>query len=80
MNRREFISSSLAAASVSTVVARNRGVIDTSESPNVKLRSVNLASVSWDAGFWGDRFNLVRDVGAGSSGRSCRIRKIPPTS
>jgi hypothetical protein len=43
--------------------ARNRGVIDTSESPHARLRSVDLDAVKWKGGFWGDRFNLVRDVG-----------------
>ena len=45
------------------MAAGNRGVIDTSESPYVKLRSVPLDAVNWNAGFWGDRFNLVRDAG-----------------
>ena len=43
--------------------ARNRGVIDTSESPHAKLRSVDLEAVNWTGGFWGQRFNLVREAG-----------------
>lgn len=49
--------------SLGTAAARNRGVIDTSESPYVKLRSVDLDAVTWNAGFWGDRFDLVRRTG-----------------
>ncbi len=51
---------SLAAGSLP---ARNRGVIDTSESPYVKLRTLDMDAVTWKPGFWGDRFNLVRDAG-----------------
>jgi hypothetical protein len=32
--------------------ARSRGVIDTSESPYVKLRSLDLGAVTWNGGFW----------------------------
>ena len=46
-----------------SLMARNRGVIDTSQSPHAKLRSIDLEAVTWTGGFWGDRFNLVRDAG-----------------
>jgi hypothetical protein len=46
-----------------SLAARNRGVIDTSESPHAKLRSFDLEAVTWSRGFWADRFNLVRDAG-----------------
>ncbi|HUZ95675.1 MAG TPA: glycoside hydrolase family 127 protein [Edaphobacter sp.] len=36
------------------------GITDTSKSPNVKLRSVDMDAVRWSAGFWADRFQLVR--------------------
>ncbi|MEK7752961.1 MAG: glycoside hydrolase family 127 protein [Acidobacteriota bacterium] len=42
--------------------AQNRGVIDTSQSPHVKLNAVDLAAVRWTRGFWADRFELVRSV------------------
>jgi uncharacterized protein len=43
--------------------ARNRGVIDTSESPHAKVRSFDLDAVAWTRGFWAERFNMVRDTG-----------------
>jgi len=41
--------------------ARNRGVIDTSDSPHVKLRSLDLEAVTWNGGFWADRFEVIRN-------------------
>lgn len=41
---------------------RNRGVIDTSASPHVKVRSFDLDAVRWTQGFWADRFERVRKV------------------
>lgn len=49
--------------SAGMIAGRNRGVIDTSESPYAKLRSVDLDAVTWNGGFWGSRFDQVRDVG-----------------
>lgn len=43
--------------------ARNRGVIDTSESPHVRMRTMDLDAVAWTGGFWADRFNLVSETG-----------------
>jgi hypothetical protein len=65
MNRTKIIALCLSIFCVlaGTLAARNRGVIDTSESPYVKLRSLDLDAVNWTANFWGDRFNLVRQVG-----------------
>lgn len=37
----------------------HRGVIDTSRSPHVNVRSFDLDAVRWTRGFWGDRFGLV---------------------
>ncbi len=42
--------------------AQNRGVIDTSQSPHVSQRSVDIAAVNWTSGFWADRFDKVAKV------------------
>ncbi len=39
--------------------AKNRGVIDTSESPYVKQRSAGMDAVRWRRGFWADRLERV---------------------
>lgn len=41
---------------------RNRGVIDTSASPHVQVRSFDLDAVRWTQGFWADRFERVQKV------------------
>ncbi len=38
--------------------AAERGAVDTSASPHVKLRSVPMDAVKWTTGFWADRFDL----------------------
>ncbi|MHC4202719.1 MAG: glycoside hydrolase family 127 protein, partial [Planctomycetota bacterium] len=38
--------------------AGGAGVVDTSASPHVKLRSLPMADVKWTSGFWADRFEL----------------------
>src|SRR5687767_5829966 len=38
------------------------GLVDTSASPHVVLRSIGLGDVGWTDGFWGDRFETCRDV------------------
>jgi len=43
------------------VAPPNRGVIDTSASPYVKVRSFDLDAVRWRQGFWADRFRLVQE-------------------
>jgi len=44
--------------------ARNRGVIDTTASPHVKVRTFDLDAVRWTEGFWGDRFRTVSEKSA----------------
>jgi DUF1680 family protein len=39
-----------------------RGLIDTSASPHVAIRSIGLGDVVWTRGFWADRFATCRDV------------------
>ena len=37
-------------------------ITDTSSSPYVKLRSVNIGGVKWTEGFWAERFNVCHQV------------------
>lgn len=37
------------------------GLTDTSRSPYVKMHSIGLNEVTWNQGFWGERFAVVRD-------------------
>ncbi len=39
-----------------------RSVVDTSTSPHVKFRNVDMDAVQWTDGFWAQRFELCRDV------------------
>jgi DUF1680 family protein len=38
--------------------AGGQGVVDTSKSPHVKLRSLPMQDVKWTTGFWAERFEL----------------------
>jgi DUF1680 family protein len=38
------------------------GVVDTSASPHVEFRNVDLEAVRWTEGFWAERFELCRHV------------------
>jgi len=40
--------------------AQDKSLVNTSESPYAKLRSVDMDDVSWTGGFWGERFETVR--------------------
>jgi DUF1680 family protein len=44
------------------VVAAERGLTDTSASPHVKLRSVDMNAVQWTDGFWAERFDWCHKV------------------
>ena len=46
----------------SHAVAQERAILDNSESPHSRLRSVDLDDVKWTDGFWADKFNVVKDV------------------
>ncbi len=43
-----------------SVHAAGRGLTDTSASPHVKLRSVDINAVRWTDGFWAERFDWCR--------------------
>lgn len=42
--------------------AGGRGVVDTSSSPHVKFRNLDMDAVRWTEGFWAERFELCRKV------------------
>ncbi|MHC4625433.1 MAG: glycoside hydrolase family 127 protein [Planctomycetota bacterium] len=52
----------MCAMSVSQAENRDYGVIKNQDSPQAKLKSVNLNDVRWTDGFWADRFAQTRDV------------------
>lgn len=47
---------------VALVGGAGRGVVDTSASPHVRLRSIDLDAARWTSGFWHDRFEQCRSV------------------
>jgi len=44
------------------VSAKDRGITNTSSSPHVKLRSVDIDDVRWTDGFWAEKFDLCHKV------------------
>jgi DUF1680 family protein len=40
----------------------NKAITNTSESPNVKLKSINFGDCKWTTGFWADKTKLAEDV------------------
>jgi len=51
-----------ALASRSTVEAADRGVTNTSSSPHVKFRAVDLDDVQWTTGFWAKKYALCKSA------------------
>ena len=43
-------------------LAKDRGITNTSSSPYVKLRSVDIGDVKWTDGFWVDKFKIASEV------------------
>ena len=39
-------------------LAQQKGIIDNSESPFVKLKSINIGDCKWTEGFWADKFKI----------------------
>jgi DUF1680 family protein len=50
------------AVSFAEAANRDYGVVKNQNSPQAKLRSVNLGDVKWTNGFWAERFAQTRDV------------------
>ncbi|GGF23773.1 aceric acid hydrolase [Echinicola rosea] len=44
-----------------TGIAQEKALVDHSQSPYAKLKSVNLQDVSWTDGFWRDKFKISRE-------------------
>lgn len=47
---------------VNDAMPTNRGLTNTSRSPNVTLRAVDLDAVKWTRGFWAERFAVCRET------------------
>jgi uncharacterized protein len=45
----------------STANAQQKSLVNTSKSPFAKLSSIDMGSVQWTGGFWGERFEVCRD-------------------
>jgi len=43
-------------------IAQNAGIADHSDSPHVKLKSINLGDCHWTDGFWGEKYRLCEKV------------------
>ncbi len=42
--------------------AQERGTVNNSQSPHVKLKSINIGDCQWMSGFWADKFKLCEEV------------------
>ena len=42
--------------------AQKQGIINNSESPHTKLKSINIGDCQWTEGFWADKFKLCEEV------------------
>jgi len=60
MKRTAFVLCSMMAAGLAQ--AQQQGIINNSESPHAKLKSVNIGDCQWTEGFWADKYNLCEEV------------------
>ncbi|MCU0916917.1 MAG: hypothetical protein MUC88_20505, partial [Planctomycetes bacterium] len=60
MMRRHHILLAIVCLGGGQVLGAGSGLTDTSASPHVKLRSVDLGAVRWTDGFWAERFEQCR--------------------
>lgn len=42
------------------LLAQEKGLVNTADSPHARLHSVNMQDVQWTEGFWADRFEVAR--------------------
>ena len=42
--------------------AQKQGIINNTESPHVKLKSIDIGDCRWTSGFWADKFKLCEEV------------------
>ncbi|WPR71355.1 glycoside hydrolase family 127 protein [Flavobacterium sp. NG2] len=59
MKQTAIILSSLFFATVS--FAQNKGIVNNTDSPNVKLKSINIGDCHWTKGFWADKFKICEE-------------------
>jgi DUF1680 family protein len=45
-------------AFIQSTFAQKQGVINNADSPNVKLKSINIGDCQWTEGFWADKFKV----------------------
>ncbi len=43
-------------------LTQQRGIINNSESPHVRLKSINIGDCQWTDGFWAEKYQLCEDV------------------
>ncbi len=60
MNRIAFVFCIMLTAGLAQ--AQQRGIINNSESPHVKLKSINIGDCQWTEGFWAEKFKLCEEV------------------
>ncbi len=51
----------LLALAAAPAMAGERALVDTSDSPHAKSAMVNLDDVTWNGGFWGERFEVLQE-------------------
>jgi DUF1680 family protein len=49
-------------ADISAALAKGRGITNTTSSPHVKMRSIDIEDVRWTKGFWADKFRIAHEV------------------
>ncbi len=62
MNRKEPTPPATGAAPSKGALRPGRGLVNTTASPYVKLRSVDIDDVRWTHGFWADKFDQCARV------------------
>ena len=59
---RTLIFAAYAVCTLNYAFGQEHGIINTSSSPHVKLRSVDIGDCRWTEGFWADKFKLCEQV------------------
>lgn len=52
----------LCAWMLNQAAAQEQGIINTAQSPHVKLKSIDIGACRWTSGFWADKFKLCEEV------------------
>ena len=59
---RTLIFAACAVCTLNYAFGQEHGIINTSRSPHVKLRSIDIGDCRWTEGFWADKFKLCEQV------------------